>query len=119
MFSELGSGFERCLFAEKKRSFSKLNPKKSSLVQDVGLRQRGLGGIPVEAVSGTCNNHRVEKVNRVAAVSEERVGVEMFSFLSLCVFVFLNEAIIPELGGQLTCVASLFGRCLVAQTRSE
>lgn len=94
VFCELGSRFERCLSAEKKRSFSKLKPKKSSLVQDVGLRQRGLGGIPVEAVSGTCNNHRAEKVSRVAALSEKRVGVEMFSFfLSLCVFVFLTRRV--------------------------
>lgn len=62
MFLELVSGFERCVFAEKKEVFFlKVEPKRSSLVQDVGLRQRGLGGIPVGAVSGTCTNHRDEK----------------------------------------------------------
>lgn len=53
---------------EKKREVSlKVEPKRSSLFQDVGLRQRGLGGIPDGAVSGTCNNHRDEKVHQVAA----------------------------------------------------
>ncbi|KAF1384583.1 hypothetical protein PFLUV_G00121710 [Perca fluviatilis] len=47
LFYEIASGFERCLFAGKKRSFSKLSRRG---VQDVGLRQRGLGGIPVGAV---------------------------------------------------------------------
>lgn len=50
----LSVDFELCVFAEKKRCFVKVEPKRSCVVQDVGLRQRGLGGIPVGAVSGTC-----------------------------------------------------------------
>ncbi|KAI9539049.1 hypothetical protein NQZ68_009126 [Dissostichus eleginoides] len=44
LFYELASGFNRCLVPEKERCFSKLSRRG---VQDVGLRQRGLGGIPV------------------------------------------------------------------------
>lgn len=55
LVSELVSGPELRVFAEKKEVFVKVEPKRSCVVQDVGLRQRGLGGIPVAAVSGTCN----------------------------------------------------------------
>lgn len=52
---ELVGGFEFRVLAGKKAAFVKVEPKRSSPVQDVGLRQRGLGGIPVGAVSGTCS----------------------------------------------------------------
>lgn len=57
----LSADLNIAFFAEKKEVFLKVEPKRSSLVQDVGLRQRGLGGIPVGAVSGTCKKHRDEK----------------------------------------------------------
>lgn len=66
----------------------------------------------------------LEKVNQVPAMSEKRAvsglrGLVFFSALCFWVVVFLNKSGISELGGQLTCLASLFGRCVVVQTRSE
>lgn len=70
----------------------KVEPKSCPLIQDVGLRQRGLGGIPVGAVSGTCNNHRDKKFSR--ALSCRRSGLCLCG--DVCLYpgvplLFLNE----------------------------
>lgn len=102
----------------KREVFLKVEPKKSSLAQDVGLRQRGLGGIPVEEVSGTCRNHRLGKVTRFAAVSEHRAGFGVGVFFALtagCFCLFEPSRTCLRFGGQLTCVSAPFVRCLVVQ----